>query len=133
MSRLLVAAVCLLPALATVTAQDRGPVIRKGDFDGLWTGTKTKFSVQEVHDNDTFDGVAELLEGPFAGIKFGFHGKLGKDGSLVVTRYVAGDTQVARVGPPRVADGHHVWAGETKGVGIPEGPSWPFELRVPNP
>src|SRR5215210_5097195 len=92
--------VCLLAAGPSGSAQDRGPVIRKGDFDGLWTDTKTKFSVQEVHGNDTFDGVAELLEGPFAGIKFGFHGKVAKDGSMVVTRYVAGDTQVARVGPP---------------------------------
>jgi hypothetical protein len=49
----------------------------------------------------------------------------------VVTRHVAGDTQVARVAPPKVIEGQTVWAGETTGVGLPEGASWPFELRIP--
>ena len=130
---LLFVAVGLLAADPLGSAQDRGPVIRKGDFDGLWHGTKTKFGVQQVHDNDTWDGVAEFAEGRYAGIKFGVHGKVEKDGSMVVTRYVAGDTQVARVGPPRVEGGHHVWSGETRGLGLPEGAPWPFELRIPNP
>lgn len=107
------------------------PAIQTGDYAGVWTGYKTAFSVQEVHDNDTFDGVAEHQDGPFKGIKFGFHGKIAKDGSLVVTRYVAGDKQVAKAGPPKVADGQAVWSAETKGVGIPEEGSWPFSLTIP--
>jgi len=128
------------PALAALLvlagwapAQDKAPAVRVGEFDGLWHGAKVKYSIQQVHDNNTFDGIAEFADGRYAGLKFGIHGRLDKDGSLVATRYVAGDTQVARVGPPRLVDGQLVWQGETTGVGLPEGASWPFELRVPRP
>ena len=120
-------------AAAPTVAQDTGPGVRTGDFDGLWHGAKVKFSIQQVHPNNTFDGIAEFANGRYAGLKFGIHGRLDKDGSLVATRYVAGDTQVARVGPPRLVDGQFVWQGETTGVGLPDGASWPFELRIPRP
>ena len=120
-------------ALPAAIAQDKPAVIRKGEFDGQWHGMRVKFNIQEAHANNTFDGIAEVAEGANAGLKFGIHGRLDKDNALVVMRYVAGDFQVARVGPPQVVDGTLIWRGETSGVGLREGVTWAFELRVPQP
>jgi hypothetical protein len=126
----LVAVLLITPLPAR--AQDNGAsVIRTGDFFGVWHGTQVIFSIQQVHANDTFDGVAEVIEGRYKGIKFGFHGKTGKDKSLVVTRHVAGDTQVAQTGPPKTTQEETIWTGDTKGFAL-NGQSWPFSMTIPS-
>jgi hypothetical protein len=120
----------MLLIASSAPAQNEGaPVLRTGDFRGVWHGTQVIFSVQQVHANDTFDGVAEVTEGRYKGIKFGFHGKIARDRSLVVTRHIAGDTQVAQTGPPTTTTGGVIWTGETKGFAL-DG-SWPFRLTIP--
>ena len=118
-------------ARAQSLAGDGDTVIRAGEFYGTWTGYSTTFSIQEVHGNGTFDGIAEFTGGPHKGTKFGFQGKFGKNQSLVVTRFVAGDFQVARAGIPKVSDGKYTWSAITRGVGIPENASLPFSLTIP--
>lgn len=127
----LLSAAYLCSVCRTVSAQDKGPILRTGDFDGLWHGRKIKFSIQEVYEHGKLaDGVAQITEKPDLGLKFGVHFRLGRDNSLVVTRYVAGDTQVSRCGPPKVIEGHYVWEGVTRGYGQPEDIKPPFKLTM---
>lgn len=123
-------AVLLLFISAAQAQAPQKSVVPKGSFRGLWAGHRVVFNIQQVHKN-TFDGIAEHVEGRFKGLKFGIHGKLSKDRSLVMTRYVAGDTQIARSGPPRSGDGQLTWLAETNGFGIPEEGSWLFRLSIP--
>jgi hypothetical protein len=105
--------------------------IRTGEFRGLWARHPAVFSIELVHDNGTFDGVAVHADGPFKGIKFGFHGKIEKDQSITITRHVAGEKQTARAAAPRLDKGNLVWSAETTGFGVPKEGSWPFVLVIP--
>lgn len=129
----LLAAAYVLSQPHSVCAQDAAGLFRKGEFDGMWHGYKAKFSVQEVHDVGLWDGIAEFIEGPKKGIKFGIAAQVYKeDNSLIITRHVAGATQVSKAAAPELIDGVYVWKGKTSGVGIKEG-EIAFELSIPKP
>jgi hypothetical protein len=128
----LLAAAYVLSQPHSVCAQDDAGLFRAGEFDGRWHGYKAKFSIQEVHDTGLWDGIGEFLEGPKKGIKFGIAAQVHKeDNSLIITRHVAGATQVSTAEAPELIDGVYVWKGRTWGVGLKEGDDLAFEVRIP--
>src|SRR4051794_6164231 len=106
-------------------------MLRKGSFQGRFAGFKTRYDMEETPSRGTFNGVAELLDGPFKGTEFGHSGSVSTNGALTLTRVVSpGAEQVATAGAPKVVARNFVWRGLTKGTGLPpEG--LPFLLTVP--
>lgn len=106
-------------------------LLRVGDFEGFWHD-KAKFSIQQVHPNGTFDGIAEFTGGRFVGLKFGISGRVGKEGELTITRHVMGDVQVAQTLAPKLSDDQSKnWSGTIKGIGLHPSGLTPFQLTIP--
>ena len=120
--------VSLIPSPAA--AQQKAASIAKGEYPGTWVDCKVRYTIEEVHDETHFDGIAEFLE-DYDRIKFGIHGAFGKDGSLVLTRYTWGSSQVGRSAGPKITGERRIYSGPVKGIGVGDEGKLSFEIRLP--
>jgi hypothetical protein len=127
---LLLATFVTLALPRTAAADERGPDLRPGVYEGIWHTDKAKVIVEDVYPDGQFTGLVHLdPSSRWPNYCFLFNGQIGPRGKLTLTRVGDNCTQIARTDAPCREGRAIVWRGDVAGDGLDR--PLPFEMRIP--